>query len=381
MNNKPLASFIALIGLVFTTTAQDTTYLSGRFESTDPNDAKYYQVVSQREELTEKKVYTIYGDLYLLENYADQAMETPEGVWEEYHSNGKLQSRTHYKNGLREGLYTYFDFKETMRLEGSYTKDLSEGIWKSYHRNGQLKYEREYQDGILEGSALGYYFDGKKKFVGSYSNNLFTLAEAYQPNGERMTEGNSGHWVGYTDSLQLGVQRGNYTDGLKQGKWEILNPETGQIVARLTFEKGKLVGPVVVFGEDKQVISEEEIEDYVDKGGAEAYLNLDPYPLNMDSVKLSIGYPQIARDAGIEGQVVVREMIDKSGRPTDYRVLRLVHPILSKAVTNQIMDLKFRPAIQDGKPIKFWVNIPFNFKLIGSDFKLFKKKKRKKKKN
>lgn len=89
-----------------------------------------------------------------------------------------------------------------------------------------------------------------------------------------------------------------------------------------------------------------------------------PQPINMDDIKKLIGYPQIARDAGIEGNVVVRVLVDKKGNYKDHRVINQVHPILAKAVEGKLPNLKFTPAIQGGKPIQFWVNIPFNFKLI-----------------
>ncbi len=89
-----------------------------------------------------------------------------------------------------------------------------------------------------------------------------------------------------------------------------------------------------------------------------------PQPINMEDIKKLIGYPQIARDAGIQGNVVVRVLVDKKGNYRDHRMINQVHPILAKAVVSKLPQLRFTPAIQGGKPIQFWVNIPFNFKLI-----------------
>lgn len=90
----------------------------------------------------------------------------------------------------------------------------------------------------------------------------------------------------------------------------------------------------------------------------------EPVPVNIDDIKSLIGYPQIARDAGIQGQVVVRVLVDKTGNYDRHKVVKSVHPILDDAVQQQLSKLKFTPAIQGGRPIKFWVNIPFNFKLL-----------------
>ncbi|MDX2283861.1 MAG: TonB family protein [Bacteroidia bacterium] len=89
----------------------------------------------------------------------------------------------------------------------------------------------------------------------------------------------------------------------------------------------------------------------------------EPVPINVDEIRKLIGYPQIAKDAGIEGNVVVRVLVDKRGAYVRHKVISQAHPVLSSAVEAQIGKLKFSPAIQGGKPIQFWVNIPFSFKL------------------
>ncbi len=90
----------------------------------------------------------------------------------------------------------------------------------------------------------------------------------------------------------------------------------------------------------------------------------EPVPVNIDDIKSLIGYPNIAKDAGIQGQVVVRVLVDKTGNYAQHKIVKSVHPILDEAVSQQLSKLKFTPAIQGGRPIKFWVNIPFAFKLI-----------------
>ena len=77
-----------------------------------------------------------------------------------------------------------------------------------------------------------------------------------------------------------------------------------------------------------------------------------------------IGYPQIARDAGIEGRVIIRVLVDEHGNYVRHRVISSVHPMLTKACAEHLAELQFTPAIQGGRPIKFWVNIPFMFTLI-----------------
>lgn len=88
-----------------------------------------------------------------------------------------------------------------------------------------------------------------------------------------------------------------------------------------------------------------------------------PEAVNMDDIKLAIGYPAMARESGIEGDVTLKILIDENGNYVRHVVLKQVHPILLKAVEAHVSKLKFTPAIQGDKPIKFWMAVPFKFKL------------------
>jgi TonB family protein len=106
-------------------------------------------------------------------------------------------------------------------------------------------------------------------------------------------------------------------------------------------------------------------------------LERDPYPLNMDALRESIGYPKTARAEGASGVVWVRVLIDSTGKYVKHKLLQPAHPILDSAVTQHISMLRFSPPVDEyGKTIKFWVNIPFKFTLQGT-----RKKKRRRRRN
>lgn len=90
----------------------------------------------------------------------------------------------------------------------------------------------------------------------------------------------------------------------------------------------------------------------------------EPRPINLDEVIELIGYPTIARDAGISGRVVIRILVDENGKYKKHKVINTIHPLLTEACEAHIQKLAFTPAIQGSKSIKFWVNIPFNFVLM-----------------
>ena len=89
----------------------------------------------------------------------------------------------------------------------------------------------------------------------------------------------------------------------------------------------------------------------------------EPVPVNLNEVRKILTYPQLARDAGISGTVVLRIIVDKHGNYRSHKVLNGVHPILLKAVEKEVSNLLFSPAIWQGKPVPFHVNIPFRFEL------------------
>lgn len=89
-----------------------------------------------------------------------------------------------------------------------------------------------------------------------------------------------------------------------------------------------------------------------------------PQPLNMREIQTEVGYPEQARAEGIEGMVVARILVDEEGNYERHEWVKGEPAILAQAVDEQIAQLSFKPAAKNGKPVKFWVNLPFNFKLM-----------------
>lgn len=85
--------------------------------------------------------------------------------------------------------------------------------------------------------------------------------------------------------------------------------------------------------------------------------------LNLDEISYKIGYPTFAREAGIEGKVILRILVKENGEYIRHEVMRQSHPILTQAVENEVCKLKTTLPIRYEKPIKYWTNIPFVFKL------------------
>lgn len=74
------------------------------------------------------------------------------------------------------------------------------------------------------------------------------------------------------------------------------------------------------------------------------------------------GYPEKARIAEMEGQAIVEALVDVDGKVIDARLVKSSgFDILDQAAMNAARSWTFSPAEQRGKPVRVWVNIPFNF--------------------
>jgi len=78
----------------------------------------------------------------------------------------------------------------------------------------------------------------------------------------------------------------------------------------------------------------------------------------------NITYPEKAKAQGIQGTVVVRFVIDKTGKVKNPEILRSVDPLLDKEALRVISKLQdFTPAENDGKPVSVYFTMPIVFRL------------------
>ncbi|MEQ9406000.1 MAG: energy transducer TonB [Cyclobacteriaceae bacterium] len=98
---------------------------------------------------------------------------------------------------------------------------------------------------------------------------------------------------------------------------------------------------------------------YAGNGGIE-----NPKATNYTQVLKDIKYPQVCREKGIEGKVIVMLNIDKYGKITNYEFKSSPCSDLREAVEVALPGLKFKPAIdEDGEAVAGKLTLPVNFKL------------------
>lgn len=75
-------------------------------------------------------------------------------------------------------------------------------------------------------------------------------------------------------------------------------------------------------------------------------------------------YSEFAREAGLEGLVMVDVLVGTDGRVKDARVSRSVHAVLDEAALSAARRARFTPGKQRNIPVEVWVTLPYNFTLF-----------------
>jgi len=75
-------------------------------------------------------------------------------------------------------------------------------------------------------------------------------------------------------------------------------------------------------------------------------------------------YTQEARNAKIEGSVLIKCVIDENGIPTDPIVERSLEKGLDEKAVEAVKKWRFKPGLKDGKPVPANVSIQINFRLL-----------------
>ncbi|SMO69169.1 M56 family metallopeptidase [Gracilimonas mengyeensis] len=88
----------------------------------------------------------------------------------------------------------------------------------------------------------------------------------------------------------------------------------------------------------------------------------------MQAIQSKIEYPEQARKAGIEGQVVVRFVVDENGDVIEPEVVRGISSGADAEALRVVKEAQFEPGMQRGKAVRVQYAMAINFKLQDSDF-------------
>jgi protein TonB len=74
-------------------------------------------------------------------------------------------------------------------------------------------------------------------------------------------------------------------------------------------------------------------------------------------------YPELARQAGMQGLVIVEIVVDETGVPSNPSITRSAGRVLDDAASEAVMKLRFVPGRQRGRAVKVRMSIPIRFEL------------------
>ncbi|MEM8557425.1 MAG: energy transducer TonB [Bacteroidota bacterium] len=76
-----------------------------------------------------------------------------------------------------------------------------------------------------------------------------------------------------------------------------------------------------------------------------------------------INYPEMAKRAGIEGRVFVQFVVDERGSVNSPQVVRGIGGGADEEALRCVRELRFRPGMQRGRPVKVQFSLPVTFRL------------------
>jgi protein TonB len=78
--------------------------------------------------------------------------------------------------------------------------------------------------------------------------------------------------------------------------------------------------------------------------------------------KVNPVYPEMAREANVDGTVMVQALVGKDGKVHDVRVVKSI-PLLDQSAQDAVRQWVFKPALANNKPVAVWVGVPVRFSL------------------
>jgi len=180
------------------------------------------------------------------------------GPYVQFFENKKLSVEGQYTNGMKMGVWTYYEAKGGLKEKGELVTDSKRmaqknGPWEFY-KNGVLSAKAVMDMSYTNGPYTGYYSNGQIESKVQFSSNNKTGPEiSFYPDGAKKSEGNwenglrSGEWKFYSAKGYL-VEKGPFMNGQKNGDFETYFPD-GSVKSKGKYEAGKQKGAWVYFEE------------------------------------------------------------------------------------------------------------------------------------
>jgi len=136
MKYNLLKFWLFMLGLVVFTSCQEK----------QASDEKKQEIVEDYEKIEGNQYRSYYGgnnQLKIEGEYDDNQQR--HGVWTYYTVDGKKQSVTEYKHGIKDGFSIVYHPNGSVYYKGEYRNDQQVGVWDFYDTNtGKKAYSKDY---------------------------------------------------------------------------------------------------------------------------------------------------------------------------------------------------------------------------------------------
>jgi len=98
-----------------------------------------------------------------------------------------------------------------------------------------------------------------------------------------------------------------------------------------------------------------------------AAVSATPVEASLAYRRAPLDYPAIAMRQRMHGTVLLRVLVDESGKPVDVQVEQSSgYPLLDRSARTQVLSgWSFQPAMVDGRAVRAWARVPVTFQLRG----------------
>lgn len=256
-------------------------------------------------------------------------------------SINSLKKTTYFISGEKESEFEFVKSNDNEGISylwylGATKKFKLDGISNSWFKNGQLKSQLTYTYGKQNGIESTWYENGKLATEANYINgNIDGKSIGWYENGQLKSEFNyvNGHYNGAITTY--------WRNGQIKRKDQYLENK---------FQSGTCYDSI---GNVIKHFELEEMPQY--KGGENRMLN---------EIANNMRYPTNSRDAGIQGKVLIRFAVDKTGSISDLEVMEGINNELNYEAVRVISTLKkFKPGLYDGELAKVYYMVPISFTL------------------
>jgi len=260
------------------------------------------------------------------------------GLVKTYFRNGELESEIFYVKDAIDGTAKWYYENGVLKQEVNFMLGKLNGWVRTFYENSAPKEEYYVKDGRLDGLYKVFYDNGGVKSITTFENGLKKDKKTFAFDKTLLPP-----------KIEPALK--------KEESVQVANNETVPAKNSAPVSKRKIIQAP----KDGLKIDENEEELFF------MAVEESPEPIGgMAAIMDKIKYPALAKQAKVEGEVIVRAYVNEIGMVTGTQIVKGIGLGCDEVALNAVKSTPFRPGKQRGKPVKVQLNIPIKFTLSKS---------------